>query len=210
MWILFFELPIYITILAILAIIGMIIAIECEKEGTATLIVAVGIGLLVWKYGYGMLDYLQSNIGEIILFVLGYLVVGIVWSFLKWSEKLKTVFRKFNQIRLKFIAKNGKIDDTNEKDFKSKLHNTFKDNSGYFASCHGSDSIESFIEKITPRAFENKSLIISWISYWPLSLIGTLLNNPFRRLFEWIYESTSGLYDKIANKYKNEAINDLK
>ena len=44
------------------------------------------------------------------------------------------------------------------------------------------------------------------ISYWPVSLIATLLNNPFRKFFEMVYSNISGFYDKITNSYKAEAL----
>ena len=44
------------------------------------------------------------------------------------------------------------------------------------------------------------------ISYWAVSLAATLLNNPFRQFFEWIYDNISGIYDKISKRYQNELL----
>jgi hypothetical protein len=55
--------------------------------------------------------------------------------------------------------------------------------------------------KIMPIGSENKASIIAWISYWPLSLLATLLNNPFRRLFEYVYSLVANAYDKISQKH---------
>lgn len=46
----------------------------------------------------------------------------------------------------------------------------------------------------------------NWISYWPVSIAATLLNNPFRQFFEWIYSNLSGYYDKITNRYQKDAL----
>jgi len=32
--------------------------------------------------------------------------------------------------------------------------------------------------------------------------MATLLNNPFRKFFEWVYDNLSGYYDKITNSQK--------
>lgn len=63
-------------------------------------------------------------------------------------------------------------------------------------------TLEAIIEKISPIASEKKSVITSWISYWPVSLMATLLNNPFRKFFEWVYDNLSGYYDKITTSQK--------
>ena len=53
-------------------------------------------------------------------------------------------------------------------------------------------------------------MITSWISYWPASLGATLLNNPFRRFFEWIYSLVSGIYDKIGNSAAKGIVSGIK
>ncbi len=49
----------------------------------------------------------------------------------------------------------------------------------------------------TVMASENKGRIISWMSYWPLSLVWTFLDQPVKRLFTWIYNRTSKVYERI-------------
>jgi len=36
--------------------------------------------------------------------------------------------------------------------------------------------------------------------FWPFSLVGTLLNDPVRKLFKFIYNRINGLYQKIADE----------
>ena len=45
------------------------------------------------------------------------------------------------------------------------------------------------ITKPEPEQFKNR--IISWIVYWPPSLFWTLLNDPFRRIGQLIYEAVT-------------------
>lgn len=46
---------------------------------------------------------------------------------------------------------------------------------------------------------ENKGTIILWMSYWPISLIATLLNDPLRKLITEIFDYFSGTYQKILD-----------
>lgn len=199
----------FIAVFIIASIITMIVAIEKEKEGTATLVVSLVLGLLAWNYGRDVLSFVEGHGIETILFSVGYVMVGIIWSFIRWNEKVKGVFRRFTRFKNEFVRTNGEVTDENRKQFNSEFNIEYKHDSNV-NSIISTDSINTIAKQITPIGLKHKSLIISWISYWPLSVIGTLLNNPFRRLFEWIYDSLSGLYDRIADNHKNEAFKDLK
>src|SRR5205823_5639912 len=44
-----------------------------------------------------------------------------------------------------------------------------------------------------------KSDIIAWITFWPFSLVWTLLNDPVRRLCRRIYDELQGVYQRITD-----------
>ena len=52
----------------------------------------------------------------------------------------------------------------------------------------------------TPSASNYKSKIIAWMCWWPISMIGTVLNDPVKRLLTFVYCRLSGIYQKFANK----------
>jgi hypothetical protein len=189
---------------SIIAAVVIMISLEIKSEGTATTAFSLAVALVLWNYHTVILDFISSKLSTTILFLLGYLVCGVLWSFLKWNEYVKSVYRKFNEVRLK------------------KEHTVLETEEQIRAFCddlrvHGiqvylidARTLEGIIDYIMPKGLKNKSSIIAWISYWPLSLIGTLFNNPFRRLFEYTYELVSGLYDKIAKSQKDNALKNLK
>jgi hypothetical protein len=41
---------------------------------------------------------------------------------------------------------------------------------------------------------------MTWMSFWPMSLLWTLLNDPIRKLFTEIYTRISGTLQKIADR----------
>jgi hypothetical protein len=51
-----------------------------------------------------------------------------------------------------------------------------------------------------PTARDNKYRIMSWMYYWPFSAFWTLSTKPFKRAFDYVYEKTGGMFDKIAAK----------
>ena len=44
-----------------------------------------------------------------------------------------------------------------------------------------------------------QSDILWWISFWPFSVVWTLLNDPFRRLCRRIYDELQGVYQRITD-----------
>lgn len=195
---------------SIIGIVGTIIALENQAKGVASGIVSLVLALLLWNYGPEMWVFIKAHVDLTIYFSLGYVILGVVWSFVKWNEKVKNVFRKFKDIKNKFVIKHGEITEGQQmNDFIKKIHYKFENGNGDNISIYESDTFATIGEKITPVGLENKGLIVSWIMYWPLSLLGTLLNNPFRRFFSYVYESVSGLYDKIGQKHKKNAFEGL-
>lgn len=57
-----------------------------------------------------------------------------------------------------------------------------------------------------PQAKRNKSRIITWMSYWPFSMLWTLINEPVKKTFRFIYSKIEGLFQKMSNS----TFNDLK
>ena len=199
----------FIVWFTIAAVVVTIISLEKQREGLASGIVSLALALLLWNYGQDVWAFVSTNVATTVYFSLGYIILGIGWSFLKWNEKVKKVFAKFKQIKTKFENEHGPVTEDNQKKFNSDLHYKFTDANGSGISIDSGYSMKKVAQKITPVGLDNKGLIMSWISYWPLSLLGTLLNNPFRRLFEFIYRQVSGAYDKISKRHQNDAFGDL-
>lgn len=51
-----------------------------------------------------------------------------------------------------------------------------------------------------PQVSEHKSDIMRWMGWWPFSLVGTLLNDPFRRMFEAIYRHLGTFLQKMSDR----------
>jgi hypothetical protein len=127
------------------------------------------------------------------------------WSMLKWNEFVKKKVEYFKKIRAEYLAGHEKFKETDQIHMKSLCD--YLRNHG-FKGVWGSEvnSMKDIIVKIMPNGTDNKSSIIAWISYWPLSLVATLLNNPFRRLWLYVYSLCSGVYDKISLRHAKDLI----
>ena len=55
-----------------------------------------------------------------------------------------------------------------------------------------------------PNAKDEKSKIISWMTYWPFSLTWTVINDPVRKAFSFIHDRIQGSYQKMSdNMFKD-------
>jgi len=196
----------FIWTASIIILVAMAITLEFEREGWATTFFSLGTALLLWNFRSDIWNFITSSPWATISFAVTYVLVGIAWSFLKWLSYVKKIFTKFKDIKFEFIETNGDIKSDNREDFNKLINKAkFKDSDGWEVSIHSNATLEDIGMKITPLASKKKSVITAWISYWPVSVAGTLLNNPFRQFFEWIYSNLSGYYDKITKSYKKDA-----
>jgi hypothetical protein len=53
------------------------------------------------------------------------------------------------------------------------------------------------IEK--PSASNKKSAIVGWIAFWTCSLLVTLINDPVRKMFKWIFSIMKNSYQNISD-----------
>lgn len=100
-----------ILIVGIVAAIVTMISLEVEKEGVATTAVSVALALLLWNYGHDVWEFVKNDYVSTTLFVLGYLVAGVIWSFLKWNEFVKRKINIFKRTKAKLILDRPDFDE---------------------------------------------------------------------------------------------------
>jgi hypothetical protein len=166
----------------------------------------VSLALFVW--GFFAFNTVDINWSLVPWLIVGYYIVGAAWSFVKWISYLHQRAERYGELKIQY-AKNrakatdspdhqwGKIDEStdmktllsggNWKDFVSYLRNM-----GFLS--YSDDA------KIVPTAKEKVNTIITWILWWPTSMLWTLLNDPLVRFAKWTVRRLNGWYDGISNK----------
>lgn len=192
-----------ITFLVIAAIL-MAVLLEFEREGWATTFFSLGLALILWNFKGDIWNFISSNPLKTTGFALFYVLSGIAWSFVKWRNYVKKTLGRIKSVKDEFINIHKEITEKNRKEFNKQIKDLdLTDSYGRSVGVHDSTTLEEIVDKVTPIASRKKSLITSWISYWPVSLSATLLNNPLRQFFEWIYDNLSGYYDRMAKRHKD-------
>jgi len=180
-----------------LLIIFMAITIELEKTRWVNGLFSVGVFLVIWHYRHDMWAWISANPIDTIIFTLSYIAGGLVWSVIKWKSYISRSARHFKYLKEKFSDEVGQIGG-NWRTWISWLHTDrykLKLNNAVFSE---TDEPEQIINKITISPKEKKGVIITWIAYWPMSFLATILNDPIRRFASWIYGLFSGIYSKMS------------
>lgn len=165
---------------------------ELERFGWVTVTLIASCVATQWLHVADILGYVTTHAGETALYVLGYLVAGVLWSFVKWFSFLVQFRDKYRELKADHVKRHGIFEPltaSQVENFHSRLHSSF----------HG-NSLTS-----KPQAANNKHRIIAWMGFWPFSVVGTLLNDPVKRLFKLIFTQLQATYQSMADRmFRND------
>jgi hypothetical protein len=148
-----------------------------------------------------------------------YLAVGCTWSFIKWFSFLHRAKDALRDLKENFHKKQplgaGFTVEEWEKNTEGrpstwtksifKLFGEYVYKNGYvndFLRAGTQYVGEEFVKKpedLIPTVKNRFSRLTRWILWWPMSAVWTLLNDPLRRLVEFIVRSLKIYYTKLAN-----------
>jgi len=190
----------------IAAIIAISILVEIEERGWATTIFCISMALVLWKYWDDVFSWISQNPTGTLLFILFYTLSGIIWSIIKWKSYISKYARAFQIVKENFIKKHGEIASKWNKWIDWLREHKEELTPGGYIGFAEIDSPEDIAKRLTISSNSNKGLIVSWIAYWPMSIASTLLNDPFRRFMNWIYDRISGVFQRMSEKSANNMI----
>jgi len=194
-----------LLILAVLLVVFVVetILTETENFGWATVtLVATGIASVLlhrwWPDVPSVLDFVRAHGVWTLAYVFGYLVVGIAWSFAKWFSYLMSFRDAFRTQKEAFFKAKGlsglvvtaPIPEEHQAAFKEFVRDNARWTNEHRAQLYDMER---------PRASKNKSRITAWACYWPFSFVGTLLNDPVRRLFNFLFNWFKALYQQMSD-----------
>lgn len=180
-----------LCLILLIPFILLCILSELERFGLATLAMIVTLAAFQFLHFADVFGFVTHHIVESLIGVAVWMAIGVAWSFAKWFFHLMNFRDKFRELRTKWFIDN-KLDPT------QPLPENLKDEVGDLTQLGW--SYRSWHNMQKPRAADNKSRIIGWMAFWPFSMVGTLLNDPIRKLFTWIFNHLKGLYQKMADK----------
>ena len=175
------TLGLWFWIIAAVAFISIMISIEWERFTVATPVAIVAIGLLMWISRFHPLEWLSANAGTLTIWIAVYLTVGIFWGVVKWFFYLMAVRDDLMAYREKEGIEKGTSLNEEQKVNFIRLN-------------------RRGLTTIPPRASESKARITFWCIYWPFSMPWTLLDEPVKRFFSFVFNRIVNLLQGMSNR----------
>lgn len=169
----------------------LIALIEFDRVGTATFTMLLTFGILKFFGDFNILSYVLTNPLAFAGWVGAYLGAGVAWSFGKWFFYLNNCKDKIKDIRGEFMRAHGKLSsDVMSPELKLLWAEKCEDRHGYGNAL----SIKP------PQARDHKSRIMTWMMYWPWSMVWTVLSDPIKKIFKRLFNALHDTYQAISNK----------
>lgn len=183
--------------------------VETERWGWATAALLVTGGVYSYFNRTEAIGWMSHHWQDALLFITVYLVAGIAWSFIKWFSFLMGFRDRLSEVKVQYqdyvtARLNQRSTMLNMiVDSSEPLVQSFQD----WTASRQWGGLSYLGNSLTerPRAAHNKSRIVAWMSFWPFSMVGTVLNDPIRRMFNWAYNLLSSLYQRMSDYvFRNE------
>jgi hypothetical protein len=173
-------------------VIFLIIFIEKENLFACLINTVIYMIFLQWVSHINIIGWSIDHPFKLLLYILGYFVIGILWSFVKWwfrvSERVDNHIKEKTNIRVNYLKKRL---FTEAVTIDTAIPVNLKDDWIRHQSC---------CNYIPEKASEHKNLIATWITYWPFSLLWSLLHDFIKQVMKKIVTMLQGVYDGITHK----------
>ena len=173
-------------ILTALAAISILTCVEWENGGGATGLLVLYL-VLLWIFSdFNPLTWLGHNPKTAVAAILLYFLLGTAWAVVKWYAFVHQQARRVRSLLLDFLPRHG-LDSLGQATPEIRREWT------HHCSIRG-------VSSEPPLIARHKDRILLWMSYWPLSAIWTLINDPVRRIFKMIYHRLGGFLQGVSNR----------
>lgn len=207
----------------VFALIGLVVVLgfialmtEVENFGWATLTLIAAVLGVHFLHLLDIVTFVKGHALETGIGVGAYLVVGIVWSFIKWFSYLHNFKDKFLDAKREFLVEHNLPSDTSLteeflEDFEDKSEKKYAEEYAEYQANTSRDHFSKFTSPSRkhiyfdksllqrPLAVHNKNKIVAWMSLWPFSMVGTLINDPVRRMFTFLFNQLRATYQRISD-----------
>lgn len=175
--------------------IAILTWIELEKSGWATFATLCTILALNFVFKLPIFDYVVHN-PHMVLYVIGaYVLTGGVWAVIKWWFYVRNEKEKYDEFKHGFLARKNVISTTVPENLREEFLKALSDYNHSYSCGWDKQGIDLY-----PQVGKHKSRIYLWMTYWPWSMLWTLINDPIRKLFRMMYNGISDFMQLISDR----------
>src|SRR5262249_48149703 len=155
------------------------------RRGLAALLsLVLFVGLIQFLGGVPVLQTVWHEPLTAVAILGAWLAASVPWAFAKWWLFVTNNSNRYDEILADYRNEPGKADlpaDVN--DFTPEQKVEWKE---YFDQhAYTADWYEEYRRvEFYPKVRDHKADVLTWMAFWPWSLLWTLLNDPVRRFFQ--------------------------
>lgn len=184
---------------AFLLWLGLVWALTENDHGILGLLSTIGYCcILQFVFHVDIAGWVLKNPWHLTLFVGGYFIAGSIWSFWRWFLFVRDKLEPYNKLKAEWLLKKGVVQfdvipDELREDWVKYIEEDYQRR----------DLVK------TPLVRDNRSKIMRWIGYWPLSVVTWAFNDMVRRFVKIIYNSIHDWLQSVANRVFSKVKKDL-
>lgn len=203
-------------------LIALFIAIDKENGWWATVSLVVYFLVLAIFGSFDLTGFLFANPLMIGIILLGYFAIGLIWSFMRWGIHVRVERAKFDDFKAEWLESKGIQSSTVPEELQSEWTAEAK---RYARKCLGRkysgedtpvrsgvalETGTQILDAIRPKVRRNKSTIIFWMAYWPISFLWTMLNDFVMGIWNAIYHGVGKRMQAMSDRQFKDIDTDFK
>lgn len=177
--------------LIIAEIVLLFMFVEYENGVGATVSLIVFAAALQWFGDTDIIGFVVANPLKLVAIVASYFLLGAIWGTAKWWIFVRDRLEEYEELRDDFLRNKGlptgqTVPVTYRQEWKQMLERSRSYRDGRTLS-------------EAPRARDNKGRIMRWMSFWPVSMLWSFLDDFVKRVFKTIYYRIANFLQRISD-----------
>lgn len=196
--------PIFWAVLLVW-IIALFVSVENERGIFAFLSTIVYGALLYFVFHVDVLRLLYNHPILILVGIALYFPIGAAWSFFRWYMFVHSKLELYTDMRNEWLSDKGQTSFTEIPDHLKEEWIKYLESENTSRSCYSKrrDLLKP------PLVRDNKSRILRWIGYWPISAMAWAFNDMIRGFCKMIYGRIANWLQGISNSIFEKVRKDL-
>lgn len=189
--------------LVVIEIVLLFLFVEWENGVGATVSLLVFGAALQFFGDTDILGYVMSNPVQLLIIAAAYFAIGAVWSIIKWYIFCKDRLEEYNELKSEFLRSKGlpeKVSDPIPVEYRTEWKKKLEDRRNY-----RSDRLLSE----APLVRHHKAQVLRWMSFWPISVIWSLINDFVKRVCKSIYLRIAKFLQRVSDNIFSGVQGDL-
>ena len=175
-------------IVAAIFSVALLGCIEYQKGWWSSFLVAGFFTILYFASGINVISVVLANPMTAIYYVGLYVAGGVVWGCVKWWFYSRKAVDVVKELKVKFLNEKKISGDTIPETSMDSFISSVLHSSRY----HDED--------YPPRFMKHKADWTMWATYWPLSFFWTMLNQPIKKLWNFVYSQVGQMMQNMTNR----------